>query len=128
MPQRLYSVLKTCQRTVGLPQNMPKNIKLPVIACTQCSHSAPTAFPQCLNSVRDASTSAGSCCIMFMARTHRSHSAHSPFSQRTHSILTAIIAFKILYIYFLNFEQPNFVNIVIYFHFSKQFIVVFNSC
>jgi len=27
MPKRLYSILKTCQRTVGLPRNMPKNIK-----------------------------------------------------------------------------------------------------
>jgi len=60
MPQRLYSVLKTCQRAVGLLRNMPKNIKfasysmyttssqrphnVPTAACSRCAQSVPTAF------------------------------------------------------------------------------------
>ena len=31
MPQRMYSILKTCQRGVGWPRNMPKISNLPAI-------------------------------------------------------------------------------------------------
>ena len=51
MPQHLYSVLKTCQRAVGSPQNMPKISNLPVKACTQRPQSTPTASTRLMQSL-----------------------------------------------------------------------------
>jgi len=61
MPQRLYSVLKTCrQRAEGSPQNTPKNIKFASNSvCTttsQLPNSVYTTFPQFLYNVHDASS------------------------------------------------------------------------
>ena len=49
---------------------------------------------------------ASSCCSVFTARTRRvtartlrAHAAHTAFSRRAHSVLMAIIAFKIFYLY-----------------------------
>jgi len=111
MPQRLYSVLKICQRAVGSPRNTPKNIKFASYSVyttsTQRPYSVHTMFPRRLYSVHDAS----------MARKQllqRSHGAHS--------VLTAIIAFKLVLLIYYS-EQTYFANIVIYFYFSKQFVI-----
>jgi len=49
-------------------------------------------------------------------------------TQCTYNVLMAIIAFKIFFNFFFIFEQPYVANIVIIFDFSKQFVIVFNSC
>jgi len=50
MPQRLYSVLKPCQRAVGLPRNTPKTIKFVSYSVyttsSQHPYSVHTTFPQ----------------------------------------------------------------------------------
>jgi len=126
MPQRLYSVLKICQRAVGSPRNTPKISNLPVISCTQRPHSVPTTFPrrpysvhdtyterkqllQCVHGTLTASTRcAHGAHTAFLRRTHsvltahtqRSYGAHTAFSRRTHSVLTAIISFKFFHLFF----------------------------
>jgi len=128
MPQGLYSVLKPCQRAVGSPLNTPKNIKF-------AGYSIYMTFPQRLYSVHTTTHSvftasmtflqrASSCCSMFVACTQRAHSAHTAVSRRVHSVLAAIIAFNIFYLFF----YYEFANIVICFYFSKQFVMRFNSC
>jgi len=86
LPQRLYSVLKPCQRAVGSPRNTPKTSNLPVVACTQRLHSVPTASTQRSHGVFTASITfsqrASSCCSVFTARTRRAHGAHTTFSRR----------------------------------------------
>jgi len=89
MPQRLYGVLKICQRAVGSPQNTSKISNLPVIACTQRPHIVPTVFTRRSHSVYIASMALLRCCSVFKAH-----------SQRAHSVLTAIIAFKTVFTYF----------------------------
>jgi len=86
MPQRLYSVLKPCRRTVESPRNTPKNIKFVSYSVyttsSQRPYSVHTTFPQRLNSVHD----------VFTARKQllqRVHSAHTGRSRRAHSVLTA---------------------------------------
>jgi len=105
MRQRLYSVLKPCQRAVGSPLNTPKISNLPVIACTQRPHSVPTASTLRSHSVFTASLTfsqrASSCCSVFTARTRRAYGAHTAFSRRAHSVLTAITAFKIYLLFIL---------------------------
>jgi len=98
LPQRLYSVLKPCQRAVGSQRNTPKNIKFVSYSVyttsSQRPYSVHTTFPQRLYSVHD----------VFTARKQwlqRVHSAHTASSRRAHSVLTAIIAFKIFYLFFL---------------------------
>jgi len=87
LPQRLYSVLKPCQRAVGSPQNTRKNIKF-------VSYSVYTTSPQRPHNVPTAS----------LQRPWRFHSAQAvtaACSQRAHSVLTAIIAFKIFHFFLL---------------------------
>jgi len=91
LPQRLYNVLKPCQRALGSPRNTPIKISLSVIACTQRPHSVPTTSTRRSHSVFTA----------FMAFSQRAHGAHTAFSRRAHSVLTTIIAFKNFYFLFL---------------------------
>jgi len=86
LPQRLYSVLKPCQRAVGSPRNTPKNIKFVGYSVytmsSQRPYSVHTTFPQRLYSVHD----------VFTARKQllqRVHSAPSARTRRAHSVLTA---------------------------------------
>jgi len=110
MPQRLYSVLKPCQRAVVSPRNKPKISNLSVIVCTQRPHSVPTASTQRSHSVFTTSMTfsqrARSCCSVFTARTRRAHGALTAFSRRAHSDLTAIIAFKMFYYFYLILSNP----------------------
>ena len=80
MPQRVYSVLKTCQRAVGPPRNTPKNIKIASYSVyttsSQRPYSVHTTFPQRLYSVRDASTA----CKQLLQRVHGAHTAFSRLS------------------------------------------------
>ena len=80
MPQGLYSVLKTCQRTVGSPQNISKNIKFTSYSVNTTSSQHPYSvhmtFPQHLYSVHDASNGTRSCCSVFTAHSQRSHCDH----------------------------------------------------
>jgi len=73
MPQRLYSVLKPCQRAVGSPLKHLKISNLSVIACTQRPHSVPTASTRRSHSVFAESMTfsqrASSCCSVYTART-----------------------------------------------------------
>jgi len=88
MPQRLYSVLKPCQRAVGSPWNTPNISYLSVIACTQRHHSVPTASTRRSLSVFTASMPFSqrtrSWCSVFTARTRRAHGAHTARTQRSH--------------------------------------------
>jgi len=86
LPQRLYSVLKPCQRAVGSPRNTPKNIKFVSYSVyttsSQRPYSVNTTFPRRLYSVHD----------VFTARKQllqRGHSAHTARSRRAHSVVTA---------------------------------------
>jgi len=110
LPQRLYSVLKPCQRAVGSPRNTPKISNLPVIACTQRPHSVPSASSRRCHSVFTASMTfsqrASSYCSVFTARTRRADGAHTAFSRRAHSVLTAIIAFKFFYSFYFILSNP----------------------
>jgi len=80
MPQRLYSVLKTCQRTVGSQGNMSKIIKFAsnsvYTMSSQRSYSVHTMFPQHPYNVHDASM-AGKKLLQ------RVHGAHTTFWQRS---------------------------------------------
>jgi len=86
MPQRLHSVLKSCQRAVGSPRNTPKISNLSVIGCTQRPHSVPTASTRRSHSVFTASMTfsqrASSCCSVFTARTWCAHSVLTALTQR----------------------------------------------
>ena len=88
MPQRLYSVLKPCQRAVESPRNTPTNIKFVSYSVytmsSQRPYSVHTTFPQQL--------------------LQRVHSAHTARSRHAHSILTAVIAFKSFYLVLFYFE------------------------
>jgi len=88
LPQRLYSVLKACQRAVGSPRNTPKISKFSVIACTQRPHSVPTASTRRSHSVFTASMTfsqrASSGCSVFTARTRRAYSVLTARTQRPH--------------------------------------------
>ena len=92
LPQRLYSVLKPCQRALGSPRNTPKNIKF-------VSYSVYTTSSQRPYSVRTASTRrshsvfrasmtfsqrASSCCSVFTACTRRARSVLTARTQRPH--------------------------------------------
>jgi len=116
MPQRLYSVLKTCQRAVGTPRNSLKISNLPVIACTQSPHSVPSAPTRRFHSVFVAPMTllrhTKSCCSVFTVR-----------SRRAFSVLTAIIEFNIF-----SFFHILSNHILVSFGFSKQFVLVFNNC
>ena len=86
---------------------------------SQRPYSVHTTFPQHLYSVHDAST----------ARKKLLQRVQGALTERTHraySVLTAIIALKIV-LRFSFFEHPYFAYIVLYFDFSKQFFIVFNS-
>jgi len=60
MPQRLYSVLKTCQRAVGSPGTTPENIKFAGCSVYTTSSQHPynvhTTYSQRLYSVHDTYT------------------------------------------------------------------------
>jgi len=89
MPQRLYSVLNTCQCDVGSPRNTPKTIKFASYSVyttfSQRPCSVHMAFPQRLYCVHGASTKgASSCCSVFTARPHRAHGALMASTQRSH--------------------------------------------
>ena len=88
LPQRLYSVLKPCQRAVRSPRNTRRISNLSVIACTQRPHSVPTASTRRSHSVFTASVTfsqrASSCCSVFTARTRRAHSVFTARTQRPH--------------------------------------------
>jgi len=77
-----------------------------VISCTQRPHSVPSASTQRFHSVFTASMTfsqrASSCCSVFTERTRRADGAHTAFSRRAHSVLKAIIAFKMFYFFFSN--------------------------
>ena len=102
MPQHLYSVRKPCQRAVGSPRNTPKisNISYSVYTTSsQRPYSVYTTFPQRLYSVHD----------VFTARKQllqRVHGAHTEFSRCAHSVLTAIIAFLIFYLFIFILSNP----------------------
>ena len=94
MPQRLYSVLKPCQRAVGSPRNTPKNIKFVSYSVyTTSSQRPPTASTQRSHNVFTASMTflqrASSCCSVFTARTRRAHGAHTARTQRSPGAHTA---------------------------------------
>jgi len=80
MLQRLYSVLKICQRAVGSPQNTPTNIKFASYSAhttsSQRSCSVHTTFPQRLYSVHDASTVRK----QLLQRIHGAHTARTQCS------------------------------------------------
>jgi len=101
MPQRLYSVLKTCQRAVESPRNTPKNIKFASLSVYTTSSQRPysihTTFPQRPYSVYDASTARK----QLLQRVHGAHTARPQRSQSAHSVLTAIIAFKLFYLFII---------------------------
>ena len=100
MPQRVYSVLKTCQRAVGSPRNTPKILNLPVIICTTFSqrpYSVHTTFPQRLYSVHDASTARK----QLLQRVNGAHTVHPQRSHGAHIDLTAIIAFNFFYLFII---------------------------
>jgi len=115
MPQPLYSVLKTCQCTVGSPRNTQAS-NLPPTVCTQRPHSVPTAFTRRSHSIAPMTLRRRprSFCSVFMAR-----------SRCEYSVITTIIDFLNTFSYF---EQTYFANIVIYFDFKKQFVKVFALC
>ena len=100
MPQRLYSVLKPCQRAVGSPRNTPQNIKFASYSVYMCvltaslqrPHDAPTASVQ--RPWRFYSAQAVAVYGAHTARSWRAQGVHTAFSRRAHSVLTAIIAFK----------------------------------
>jgi len=77
MPQRFYSILNTCQRTVELPRHTPKNIKFASYSVYTTSSQHPyrghTTFPQRLYGINDAFTAQTSCCS--------AHGTHTAFSQ-----------------------------------------------
>jgi len=87
MPQRLYSVLNTCQHAVGSPRNTPKILNLPLTACTQRIYSVPSASTRRSHGVFIASMTllrrAISCCSVFSARSRHAHSAHTALSRRS---------------------------------------------
>jgi len=91
LPQRLYSVLKPCQRAVGSPRTTRKNIKF----------VSYTASLQRLWRFHSAQAVAAAC-------LQRAHGAHTAFSRRAHSVLTAIIAFKIFLHIFFILSNPIF--------------------
>jgi len=98
MPQRLYSVLKTCQRDVGSPQNKPKISNSQVIACTQRPHSVTVysvhmTFPQRLYSVHSAQEVAA-------VSSRRAHGPHTSRIQRSHGDHSDYFLR-----FFFNFEQ-----------------------
>jgi len=121
MPQRLYRVLKPCQRAVGSPRNTPKNIQFVRYSVCTTSSQRPnrvhTTFPQRLYSVHDVFTARKQ--LIAAACSQRAHDAHTASSRRLKRLR--------FFPYFI-FEQPYFANIVIYFYFSKQFVIGFNSC
>ena len=86
MPQRLYSVLKPCQRAVGSPRNTPENIKFVSYSVyttsSQRPYSVHTTSPQRLYSVHDVFTA-------HKQWLQRVHSAHTARSRRAHTVLTA---------------------------------------
>ena len=93
LPQRLYSVLKPCQRAVGSPLNTPIISNLPDIACTRRSHSVPTASLQRPHDVPTASLQRPwrfySAQAVAAACSRRAHGALTARTRRTHSVLTA---------------------------------------
>ena len=114
--------------TVGSPRNTPKTIKFVSYSVYTTSSQRPyiahTTFPQRFYSVRDASTA----CKQLLQRVYGAHTARPQRSHGAHSVFTAIIAFKLFNLIFYYFEKPYFANTVIYFYFSKQFVLEFNSC
>jgi len=104
MPQRLYSVQKTCRRELRLKHQILIHIKSVYTASSQRPYRIHTTFSKRLHIAHDVST----------ARLQRFNGALTERTQRIYSVRTAIISFKIFY-YFFIFQQPNFANIVIYF-------------
>jgi len=102
LPQRLYSVLKPCQRAVGSPRNTRKNIKFVSYSVyttsSQRPHDVPTASLQRPLRFHSAQAVAAAC-------SQRAYGAHTAFSRRAHSVLTAIIAFKI-FNFFIILRNP----------------------
>ena len=86
MPQRLYSVLKPCQRAVGSPKNTPKNTKFASYNVYTTSSQRPcsvyTTFPQRLYSVHDVFTAR----TQLLQRVHGArtarHGAHTASSRQ----------------------------------------------
>jgi len=116
MPQRLYSVLNTYTLVSTLWGR--REIRLKYQIChLQRIHSVLTACLQRPHDVPVASTAR-------KQLLQRVHGALTARTQCAYSVFTAIIAFKI----FLLILLPYFANIVINFQFSKQFVIVFNSC
>jgi len=124
MPRRLYSVLKPfialCgRREIGLKYQICqlKRVHNVLTASLYGPHGVPTAFLQRPWRFYGVKAVAAAC------------------SWRTHNVLTARILryhgdssvwdFLLIFWYF---EQPYCANIVIYFYFSKQFVIRFNSC
>ena len=88
VPQRLYSVLKTCQRAVGRREIRIEASNLPVIACTQRLHRVTIASTRRSQSVFIASMTllqrASSRCRVFTARLRRAHCALTACTHRSH--------------------------------------------
>jgi len=124
LPQRLYSVLKPCQRAKGTPRNTPKIIKFVSYSVyttsSQRPHDVPTASLQRPWRFHSAQAIAEAC-------LQRAHGAHTAFSRRAHSVFTAIIAFKIFYLFYF-FWVTLLCKHSDLFYFSKQFVIGFKSC
>jgi len=103
LPQRLYSVLKPCQRAVGSPRNTPKNITFASYSVyttsSQRPYSVHATFLQRLYSVHNVFTA-------HKQLLQRVHGAYTTFSRRAHSVLKAIIAFKIFYFFIFILSNP----------------------
>ena len=128
LPQRLYSVLKPCQRAVGSPRNTTKNIKFASYSVyttsSQRPYSVHTTFPQRLYSVHNVFTA----CKQLLQRIHgahtarsrRAHGTHTTFSRRAHSVLKAIIAFKIFYFFIFILSNPILQTQCLFFTFRSN--------
>ena len=90
MPQRLYSVLKPCQRAVGSPQNTPKNIKFVsysvYTASSQRSYIVYMTFPQRLYSVHDVFTARK----QLLQRVHGTHTVRTLCAYGAHTARTLL--------------------------------------
>jgi len=92
IPQRLYSVLKTCHRAVWSPRNTPKHIKFASYSVyttsSQRPYSVHTTFPLRRYGVHDASTARKQLlqCVhgALTARTQRAESVLTAHTQRSH--------------------------------------------
>jgi len=84
MPQRLYSVLKTCQHAVESPKICLKIASYSVYTSSQRPYSVPTMPPQRHYSAPKLLRRASSCCSVFTTRSRRAHSVLTARTQCFH--------------------------------------------